>query len=94
MQNFNAAVRAAMQLDGQMYNAIREAYNREQFDENGDEIDRHAYGLIAAVNAVYNLGHAAGFKAGAEFERSGRAEQISKEAAEATHDRPEGQKGQ
>ena len=93
MQNFGTAVRAAMQLDGQMYNAIREAYDREQFDENGDEIDRHAFGLIAAVNAVYNLGYGNGYRDGAEYERTSVG-QISKEAAEATHDRPEGQKGQ
>lgn len=80
--SFEAAVRAAMQLDGKLYNAIREAYDVEQ-DIYSDEIDRHAYGCIAAVNAVYNLGYGAGFKAGAEYERSGRADQINREAEEA-----------
>lgn len=81
--DFRAAVRAAMQLDGQIYNAVRDAYNREQFDGNGDEIDCHAYGVIAAVNAIYNLGHAAGFECGARFVREKREEQINREAEEA-----------
>ena len=89
MQNFGAAVRAAMQLDGQLYNAIREAYDREQFAENGDEIDRHAFGLVAAVNAVFNLGHAVGFEAGARFVREGGEDQTNKEAEQALNRKDE-----
>lgn len=84
MTNFRAAVRAAMQLEGQLYNAIRKAYEVEQgLTANGDEIDRHAYGCIAAVNAIYNLGYASGFKAGAEYTRNGRVEQLNQTAEEA-----------
>jgi hypothetical protein len=85
--DLQAAVRAAMQLEGQLYNAIRDAYEVEQrVEANGDDIDRHACGCIAAVNAIYNLGYGNGFKAGAEYERSGRAEQINREAEEAARE--------
>ena len=84
MGNFYAAVRAAMMLEGKLYNAIRTAYDREQFPENGDEIDKHAMGLVAAVNAVYNLGFSAGFTAGARYVRDGSPEIVSSNQPEKT----------
>ena len=80
--DFQTAVRAAMQLEGQLYNAIRDAYEVGQ-RANGDDIDRHACGCIAAVNAIYNLGYASGFKDGADYAHCGRVEQIEREAKEA-----------
>lgn len=69
MESFHAAVRASMMLEGKLYDAIRKAYDQEQFPENGDEVDRHAFGMIAAVNAIYNLGYGNGFVAGAKYGR-------------------------
>lgn len=57
------AVKAFEQQDSALYAAIRDAYEQEQFEENPD---KHCQGVISAVNAIYNLGYANGFKAGAE----------------------------
>lgn len=55
---------AMRQHDSALYAAIRDAYEQEQFDGNPE---KHCQGVIAAVNAIYNLGYSNGFKAGAEY---------------------------
>ena len=52
--------------DSELYAAIHAAYEQEQFENNPD---KHCQGMIAAVNAIYNLGYANGFKDGGEYAR-------------------------
>ena len=65
-ESYGDALRNVRQRDSELYRAIRAAYLQEQFDENGDAVDQHCQGMIAAIEAVYRLGYAEGFKAGAE----------------------------
>lgn len=65
-ESYGDALRNVRQRDSELYRAIRAAYLQEQFDENGDAVDQHCQGMIAAIEAVYRLGFAEGFKAGAE----------------------------
>lgn len=55
-------VKTFEQHDNALYTAIRDAYN---LDED------HCQGMIAAVNAIYNLGFSNGFKQGAEYAQKG-----------------------
>lgn len=57
--------------DSELYAAIRDAYEREQFDGNPE---KHVQGIIAAIEAIYNLGFAQGFTQGAQAERMIRHE--------------------
>lgn len=63
---YTEALRIMREQDSKLYKAIRDAYTQEQFDENGDALEQHCQGMIAAIEAVYRLGFAEGFKAGAE----------------------------
>ena len=65
-ESYGDALRNVRQRDSELYRAIRAAYLQEQFDENGDAVNQHCQGMIAAIEAVYRLGFAEGFKAGAE----------------------------
>lgn len=62
--NFDEAVRAILKTDSELYKTIKEAYEYEQHDGNPSEMDKHIYGTIAAVNAVYILGHSTGYTRG------------------------------
>lgn len=64
--SYTEALRVMREQDSELYRAIRAAYLQEQTDENGDAVDQHCQGMIAAIEAVYRLGFAEGFKAGAE----------------------------
>lgn len=64
--SYGDALRNVRQQDSALYKAIRAAYLQEQTDENGDAVDQHCQGVICAIEAVYRLGYAEGFKAGAE----------------------------
>ena len=64
--SYGDALRNMRQQDSALYKAIRAAYLQEQTDENGDTVDQHCQGVICAIEAVYRLGYAEGFKAGAE----------------------------
>ena len=61
--DFTEALANVRRLDSELYTAIYNAYEREQFEGN---TDKHCQGMIAAVNAIYNLGFSNGFKQGAE----------------------------
>ena len=63
---YTDALRIVRQQDSALYKAIRAAYLQEQDEENGDTVDQHCQGVISAIEAVYRLGYAEGFKAGAE----------------------------
>ena len=62
--DFNEAVRSIRKTDSELYKAIKESYEHEQHDGNPSEMDKHIYGTIAAVNAVYILGHSTGYTQG------------------------------
>ena len=64
--SYTEALRVMREQDSLLYKAIREAYTREQDEENGDAVDQHCQGMIAAIEAVYRLGYAQGFTAGSE----------------------------
>lgn len=64
--SYGDALRNMRQQDSALYKAIRAAYLQEQTDENGDAVDQHCQGMISAIEAVYHLGYAEGFKAGAD----------------------------
>lgn len=66
--DYAEALDAMRKQDSDLYAAIRQAYIREQFDGNPD---KHTQGVIAAVNAIYNLGYNNGFKQGAEYAQKG-----------------------
>lgn len=61
-QDYTEALANMRKHDSALYAAIRDAYEREQFDGNQD---KHCQGMIAAVNAIYNLGYGNGYKDGA-----------------------------
>ena len=65
--SYTEALRIMRQQDSELYRAIRAAYLQEQADENGDAVDQHCQGMIAAIEAVYRLGYAQGIKTGAEY---------------------------
>ena len=65
-ESYGDALRNMRQQDSELYRAIRAAYVQEMDDCNGDAVDQHCQGMIAAIEAVYRLGYAEGFKAGAE----------------------------
>lgn len=69
--DFKEALDAMRRRDSDLYAVILDAYNREQIDGNADQ---HCQGVIAAVNAIYNLGYGNGFKQGAEYARKEKAE--------------------
>lgn len=62
--DYTEALRNMREQDSALYAAIRDAYEQGQFDGNPD---KHCQGVIAAVNAIYNLGYSNGFKQGAEY---------------------------
>ena len=64
--SYTEALRVMREQDSELYRAIRAAYLQEQDEENGDAVDQHCQGMVAAIEAVYRLGFAEGFKAGAE----------------------------
>lgn len=69
------AVQDAIRQHSELYNAIKAAYEHEQHDGNPTDADRHIFGVIAAVNAVYVLGLSTGYTQGykaaaAEAERA------------------------
>ena len=66
--DYTEALDAMRKQDSDLYAAIRHAYIQEQFDGNPD---KHTQGVIAAINAVYNLGFSNGFKQGAEYAQKG-----------------------
>ena len=66
--DYTEALNAMRKQDSDLYAAIRYAYIQEQFDGNPD---KHTQGVIAAINAVYNLGFSNGFKQGAEYAQKG-----------------------
>ena len=66
-ESYGDALRAVRQQDSELYRAIRAAYVQEQDDINGDAVDQHCQGIISAIEAVYRLGYAEGFKAGSEY---------------------------
>lgn len=66
--DYTEALDAMRKHDSDLYAAIRQAYIREQMDSNPD---KHTQGVIAAINAVYNLGFSNGFKQGAEYAQKG-----------------------
>lgn len=66
--DYTEALDAMRKQDSALYAAIRDAYEQEQFDGNPE---KHTQGVIAAVNAIYNLGFSNGFKQGAEYARKG-----------------------
>lgn len=66
--DYTEALEKMQQRDSDLYKAIRQAYIREQYEGNPD---KHTQGVMAAVNAIYNLGYSNGFKAGAEYAQEG-----------------------
>jgi Skp family chaperone for outer membrane proteins len=68
---YTEALEAMRQHDSALYAAIRDAYEQEHFKTNGDAMNKHCQGVIAAVNAIYNLGYSNGFKQGAEYAQKG-----------------------
>ena len=66
--DYTEALQMMREQDSDLYAAIRQAYIREQFENNPD---RHCQGIMAAVNAIYNLGYANGFNQGAEDAQKG-----------------------
>lgn len=50
-----------------LYKAIQTAYLQEQADSNGNGLQQHCSGVMAAVKAIYQLGYGQGFTAGAEY---------------------------
>lgn len=67
MQDYREALRREMETDSALYKAIRAAYIQEQDDSNGDALQQHCSGVMAAIKAVYQLGYGQGFTAGAEY---------------------------
>ena len=67
--DYTEALEAMRQHDSDLYAAIRQAYIREQFNKDPD---KHTQGVIAAINAVYNLGYGNGFNAGVEYAQIGK----------------------
>ena len=66
--DYTEDLRNMQEQDSALYAAIRDAYEQEQFDGNPD---KHCQGVIAAVNAVYNLGYAQGYTKGAQDAQKG-----------------------
>ncbi len=66
VENYEDALRNMREQDSELYKAIRAAYLREQNEENGDPLAWHCQGMISAVQAIYNLGYATGYNAGAK----------------------------
>lgn len=71
LQDYTETLAAMRKQDSKLYKAIRAAYEQEQFETNGDAMERHCQGMIAAVNAIYNLGYGEGFKNGAAAVKEG-----------------------
>lgn len=69
--DYTDALAEMRRQDSELYSAIRDAYDREQFAGNKD---KHIQGVIAAVHAIYGLGYNNGFKAGAEYAQKGTKE--------------------
>lgn len=67
MQDYREALQAEMENHSALYKAIRAAYIQEQADSNGDTLQQHCSGIMAAIKAVYQLGYGQGFTAGAEY---------------------------
>ena len=67
MQDFREALQAEMETDSALYKAIRAAYIQEQADSNGNTLQQHCSGVMAAIKAVYQLGYGQGFTAGADY---------------------------
>lgn len=61
------ALRNMRELDSELYKAIRDYYEQEHFETNGDAMNKHCQGVMAAVTAIYNIGFNHGFKQGAEY---------------------------
>lgn len=69
--NYTAALQAEIERDSSLYKAIRDYYKQEFFPENGSSLEQHCHGTRAAVNAIYNLGFAQGYKQGAQDAQKG-----------------------
>lgn len=65
--DYTEALRNMRELDSELYKAIRDYYEQEHFETNGDAINKHCQGVMAAVTAIYNIGFNHGFKQGAEY---------------------------
>ena len=50
-----------------LYKSIQTASLQEQADSNGNTLQQHCSGVMAAIKAVYQLGYSQGFTAGAEY---------------------------
>lgn len=59
------ATREILKRESELYEAIRNAYICELFDENGDKINQHCEGVHMAIHTIYNLGFSHGYLAGA-----------------------------
>ena len=59
--DYTEALAAMRRQDSALYAAIRDAY-----EKGSGDVEDHCQGIIAAVNAIYNLGFSNGFKMGAE----------------------------
>ena len=62
--DFNEAVRSIRKTDSELYKAIKESYEHEQHDGTPTNIDKHTFGIIAAVETVYHLGQSTGYVQG------------------------------
>lgn len=72
MQDYREALQAEMETESALYKAIRAAYIQEQTESNGDALQQHCSGIMAAVKAIYQLGYGQGFTAGAEYAETHR----------------------
>lgn len=64
MINCNECQRITLQLDGELYRAIKDAYEQEQDADPANAAEKHAQGVMAAIKAVYMIGEADGYTAG------------------------------
>lgn len=62
--DYTDALAEMRRVDSELYAAIRDAYDREQFSGNKD---KHIQGVVAAVHAIYCLGYNSGLKEGARY---------------------------
>lgn len=64
MINCNECQRITLQLDGELYRAIKDAYEQEQDADPASAAEKHAQGVMAAIKAVYMIGEAHGYTEG------------------------------
>ena len=62
--DLNEYERYVLQVDGELYQAIADAYEQEQQADPATAEEKHVQGVMAAIKAVYMIGEAHGYTAG------------------------------